>query len=59
MGTIYFHGNHFCALTEEEWKMNFGKGVLHDYTRKGNSGLFVFLFFFGRNFDIKWPKKNL
>ena len=34
METTYFHGNHFCAMIKEEWKMKFGMGVLHDYTKK-------------------------
>ena len=28
--------------------------ILHDHTKKRNSGLF---FFFGLNFGSKWPKK--
>ena len=35
--------------------MKFGRGVLHDHTKKRTSGL-SFLFFFGRKFVSKWPK---
>ena len=37
--------------------MKFGMDVLHDHTKKCNSGLFCFLFFFGRNL-VQSGRKN-
>ena len=57
-GTIYFHGNHFCALIQELGNEIWQGCYSWPHEKRNNGGLSCFSFFFGRKFGSNWPKKS-